>query len=189
MSKYFEKYLSEIIAAAAMLIALVATITSIIQTIDNKEHNILSVKPQLEIVTRSTKEINPEFSYTFTIAIENAGIGPALISDVEVFFQSEKIESEDQLLKIFSDNFENKLKRFSPSITRQFVDWHKTTLKPSIERNLIELTIQPLPQTVSDKNKPYLYNVVYNEITDFFNNFRIKVSYESLYGIEDITTK
>lgn len=98
----------------AFPIALISLAISIISLFATKKHNLLSVRPYINIIHEKSAEYNTQQQSlvgTLNIVLINNGIGPAIVENFDLFIDGERIMARDDqkweyaLKKIFpTDN-------------------------------------------------------------------------------------
>ncbi len=76
---------------AVILIAILAFVLSIVQTRIQQKHNKLSVRPLVNTLV-------DQMDTTMSVYIINKGVGPALVKDVNFFFEGKKYDDIEKLL-------------------------------------------------------------------------------------------
>ncbi len=71
-----------------IIVAVAAIALSIWEGVENRRHNRLSVLPHLE---RAGLNLNEDSVYTMRFAVENTGLGPAVLQNFLVFHDGEKV--------------------------------------------------------------------------------------------------
>ncbi len=179
MIEKLKKYLSEVIAIAAMVIALVTAITSIVQTYDNKRHNRLSVRPLITLV-KSSSAINEKDEYKFHITMSNSGVGPAFITDIKITINKEKVDTSKDFYTVFRKNLLGKLSKFNVDYSLLLSESSETVLKEGVETSILEVNLHSRENELSVSDRGELYKM-YDEYTSFLSQIKVEVHYESLY--------
>ncbi len=98
-SKHEGSRLQTMANLLTILVAVAAIGLSVWEGRENRLHNRLSVLPRLERVQSIVRDGLEDSTYTVTYALENSGLGPAVLQKVLVFEDGEKVfessKSED----------------------------------------------------------------------------------------------
>lgn len=91
---------SDIIAVCAILISVMSLISTILQFQSSKKHNILSVRPSLNINWELTDDNK------ISCSLSNGGIGPAYLSRLNFKIPNKKVQikSYRDFISFFNDN-------------------------------------------------------------------------------------
>ncbi|MCB0279860.1 MAG: hypothetical protein KDD94_10175 [Calditrichaeota bacterium] len=156
-----EKPQHDIVAIAAIVIAVVSIVVSVWQAAEERTHNRLSVKPKLEIIFRSdTNQIA-----TFTIS--NHGLGPAIIKKLTTFVNRKEIATPDLaglFVAIDSLGLRQSVVQFDPIV-------RGISIPADASRIIVQFDLKKYP---GDPSEIKIY-----EALGFF------VDYESMYGESD----
>lgn len=76
---------------ATLLVAMCAIGLSIWEGRENRLHNRLSVLPQLERIQSTLREGIEDTTYSIKYALDNSGLGPAVLKDVIIFYKDSLI--------------------------------------------------------------------------------------------------
>lgn len=156
-----------IIAAMAMLVALFTGIFTAYQAFLTRKHNRLSVKPD---VTTWINEDNADGYYIVRCDVKNNGIGPAIIRDYSVFYEGQKIGSNENR-KALEAAIEEKIDAQGGIIRKSVAVFGKDYPFPAgAEHTLLEIQI---PTHTQFDKKPY---------QDFIDKFDADFTYECIYG-------
>jgi hypothetical protein len=79
-----RKHTDTILSVSAITIAFASICISLWEGSETRRHNRLSVRPKLEVVFNAGKE-------TFGYTVDNNGLGPAMITGMDLFVDGEKI--------------------------------------------------------------------------------------------------
>lgn len=158
---------NNIIASMAMFVALVTSGFTAYHAFLTRQHNRLSVKPN---ITTWIDEANADGYYTLSCDIKNNGIGPAIIRDYSVFYDGQKIGS-NQNRKELETAIEEKIGAQKGIISKSISIFGKDYPFPAgAEHTLLKIQIASHAQF--DKN-PY---------QEFVDKFDVNFEYECMYG-------
>ncbi len=176
-----KKYFSEILSVSAIIIAIVTAVTTIIQTRDNKKHNILSVRPHLNTIAESS-QVNKLNKYKYNVVLKNSGIGPAFISNIKYQLNGKELESSKDFDIIFKNNLKDKLKDFKFDYSLLISEFKTNVLHEGEQINIVQLNIYPKNSKLSNLERKILYDV-YLYFTNYLSKIRTTIDYKSLYEI------
>ncbi len=89
-----KEILNKIVPIAAIIMATVAVVISILQGCETRKHNRLSVTPILNIYTIEPEMTSTKLDKTFGLFMVNNGTGPAIINKVSLFVDGVFMEGE-----------------------------------------------------------------------------------------------
>lgn len=131
-----------------------------------RAHNRISVRPLFDFhVTLKSEHAS--------ITIKNCGIGPAIIESVQLKFQGEDIQLEQEKL---IELIKNKFTTF-PYLAQVEVNG-ETVLSQNQELNIIDITPGPNANGVP----PHEIAASFHNATTFIRNLEIIVNYRCIYG-------
>ncbi|WP_179152210.1 hypothetical protein [Chromohalobacter israelensis] len=140
------------IAFCAMAATMLSSILALIGVVFTNRHNKLSVAPMVTVSVGVNGDVN-EFVFT----VENEGLGPALIKNLEVYveevgFDATKIDSVNSFVERLCDGVENESGHF---IAHTMSMGPGTILGAGKSANLIRIAGEGV-EKVKEKNKSLL---------------------------------
>ena len=138
-------------------IAIGAFLFSILQGWQNREHNRLSVRPLLAFDEITSIEVNVNNAKFYLI---NAGVGPAIIKNVDLIFDDKVVSSNDY--KTYNSFLRNDIGRFIKG----------------------EIRYAPRDDVISVGQKQLMWTLQYRntkEDIETVNKLRLRIEYQSIY--------
>ncbi len=153
----------------AIVIAVIAPVATIMQVIYNRKHNSLSVRPFLATSVEAFYEHNEEIRMECRkFKITNKGIGPAIITDIKLFFNG------DRILYNNHEDFENALReKILNNSIKVDIGLESTSIAP---RSVIAIGEEEMMWSIKFDSK-----IERSKIVDNFDNIKIRIEYESMY--------
>lgn len=156
--KFLTYHSDLIVSSCALIVAFLAFLVTVWQSFLSRKHNRLSVKPILEVENHMASNVK-----TMGLKIENCGVGPAIIKEIEIFYKNEN-------LGLVSDgNWVHKISGVPNGtvyVTLKKVD---TLIKPGGELWLL-------------KNDEVEKGREHDEFFSLLEELIVSVKYESIYG-------
>lgn len=146
---------------AAIVVAVAAIGVSVWQGRDNRKHNMLSVKPKLQIVFRADPKSGAE------IVVTNDGLGPATITDFKVLLDGELLD-ESPLQAIF----QLVEKMGMDTIPFNLDPIHSMTIRAGNQLHILKI----------EKQDGVDLSSIISTLVDYVNRTDLEITYESMYG-------
>ncbi len=153
-----------------MLLAVLALFLTMYQARQTHKHNRLSVKPILHWQGdrhRTDDELLVKFD------LKNHGLGPAIVTKVEVFWQDLEFPVEDVHDPITRLIREIIGEKFSHEVVEQHIPSAKAVMRPEEEIRVAAIRFHNLPNQVEE------------DFIKIFDKARVVVYYDSVYGVRD----
>ena len=189
--KSFLQDPQNIIALGVTLISVCALIVSIKQTqIMSEERNMsfeqakASVWPRLDIGPNYSMSDEDDSIEKFSLILNNGGIGPAIITQVRVYYEDEIVNDWWELFSYF--NLPDTL-----NISIANADFHNSIIKIGEERTVLDLNENlPIAQAFFDHQSKITIEIFYESIYKerwklIFNNWTTKT--EALEELPQLT--
>lgn len=153
-----------------MLLAVLALFLTMYQARQTHKHNRLSVKPILHWQGdrhRTDNELLVNFD------LKNHGLGPALITKVDIFWRGFKfplVDVHDPVTRLIHEIVGEKL---SHEVVEQHIPSEKAVMRPQEEIRVASIRFHNLPNQVEE------------DFIKTFDEARVVIYYDSIYGVQD----
>ena len=162
---------SDLIALSAVVIAICALFTSVWEARIARRHNVLSVRPHIEVVVDSTP------TEVCVLSFKNGGLGPAMIDAISFHFegatyQPKSVDEYIRFLQLFAGVQMDGVACYS----RCYVPDRQTVV---LQGETLELF------SISGSNTDELYR----KVSERLPKLGISVGYQCMYGLRHAFTK